>query len=285
MDLNKLREKAPVIDDIAAAKEVVWLNPGLGQGAARILTKQDIREASDRLRRFAPLIVKLFTKEYMLQALSASAFRWYLLGLPFMCFNLSVRAYMQGLDKQKEASILTLINQLALPVIITWLLGRYWGVPGIFAAFAVHEIVLAIGFACLQYVMRKNGRSFSDDVALGRLIAEIRGDITTLEQVTEASEKVIGLCRENGVDNRQAYNIGLCLEELAANSLLHGFKDDREKYVEYRFIIIGRWLILRLRDNGRPFDLTERYKLLDPDDPASGMGLLKQSSREKTEKQ
>ena len=60
MDLNKLREKAPVIDDIAAAKEVVWLNPGLGQGAARILTKQDIREASDRLRRFAPLIVKLF---------------------------------------------------------------------------------------------------------------------------------------------------------------------------------------------------------------------------------
>ncbi|MBQ6500462.1 MAG: ATP-binding protein [Mogibacterium sp.] len=258
----------------------------------------------------APLIVKLFTKDYMLQELSASAFRWYLLGVPFMCFNLSVRAYLQGLDKQKEASILTLINQLALPVLITLLLGRYWGVPGIFAAFAVHEIVLAIGFACLQYVMRRNGRSFSDAAALGRLIAEIRGDITTLEQVTEASEKVIGLCRENGVDNRQAYNIGLCLEELAANSLLHGFKDDREKYMEYRFIIIGRWLILRLRDNGRPFDLTERYKLLDPDDPASGMGLrivfaaaenvnyshafdlnnvcirvLKQSSREKTEKQ
>ena len=67
--------------------------------------------------------------------------------------------------------------------------------------------------------------------------------------------------------------MGLCLEELAGNSILHGFKDDRKKYVEYRFIIIGRWLILRLRDNGRPFDLTERYKLLDPDDPVSGLGL------------
>ena len=60
MDLNKLREKAPVIDNIAAQKEVVWINPGFGQDAVRTLTKHDIREASDRLRRFAPLIVKLF---------------------------------------------------------------------------------------------------------------------------------------------------------------------------------------------------------------------------------
>ena len=221
----------------------------------------------------APLLVKLFTNDYMLQEMGTAAFRWYLIGVPFMCFNLSVRAYMQGLDKQKEASTLTLINQLAFPVLITWLMGRCWGVPGIFAAFAVHEIVLAIGFACLRYVMRKNGSSLSDTAAPGHHVAELRGDIMTMEQVTDASDKVIRLCKENGVDGRQAYNIGLCLEELAANSLLHGFRDDREKYVEYRFIIIGRWLILRLRDNGRPFDLTERYKLLDPDDPASGMGL------------
>ena len=257
----------------------------------------------------APLLVKLFTKDYMLQEMGTYAFRWYLLGVPFMCFNLSVRAYLQGLDKQKEASILTLINQLALPVLITWILGRRWGVPGIYAAFAVHEIVLTIGFVCMQFVMKRNGRSFSDSVVPGKLIAEIRGDITTMEQVAEASDKVISLCKKYGVDGRQAFNVGLCLEELAANSLMQGFRDDRDKYVEYRFSIIGRWLILRLRDNGHPFDLTERYKLLNPDDPVSGMGLrivfaaaenvnyshafdmnnvcirvLKQSSREKREK-
>ena len=257
----------------------------------------------------APLLVKLFTKDYMLQEMGTYAFRWYLLGVPFMCFNLSVRAYLQGLDKQKEASILTLINQLALPVLITWILGRRWGVPGIYAAFAVHEIVLTIGFVCMQFVMKRNGRSFSDSVVPGKLIAEIRGDITTMEQVAEASDKVISLCKKYGVDGRQAFNVGLCLEELAANSLTQGFRDERDKYVEYRFSIIGRWLILRLRDNGHPFDLTERYKLLNPDDPVSGMGLrivfaaaenvnyshafdmnnvcirvLKQSSREKREK-
>ena len=221
----------------------------------------------------APLLVKMFTKDAELQQMGAYAFRWYLLGLPFMSYNLAARSYMQGLDKQKAAGTLTLINQLALPVLITWLLGRQWGVQGIYAAFAIHEIVLTLCLACIQLIRRWKGQIISDGAALGNLIAEIRGDITTMEQVTEASDKVISLCKENGVDSKQAFNVGLCLEELAANSLKHGFKDDRKKYVEYRFIIIGRWLILRLRDNGRPFDLTEKYKLLNPDDPVSGLGL------------
>ena len=221
----------------------------------------------------APLLVKLFTKDAELQSMGAYAFRWYLLGLPFMSFNLASRSYMQGLDRQRDAGVLTMINQLALPVLITWLLGRQWGIQGIYAAFAVHEILLTIIIVCMQIVRKQKGRTISDGAALGNMIADIRGDTTTLEQVTEASDKVIRLCEENGVDRKQAFNIGLCLEELAANSLLHGFNDDRKKYIEYRFIIIGRWLILRLRDNGRPFDLTERYKLLNPDDPVSGLGL------------
>ncbi len=221
----------------------------------------------------APLLVKMFTGDAALQSMGAYAFRWYLLGLPFMCFNLASQSYMQGLDRQKEAGTLTLVNQLALPVLLTWILGRHWGIHGIYAAFAVHEIVLTVILACMQTVRSRNGKAMSDGAALGNIIAEIRGDITAMEQVTEASDNVIRLCKENGVDSRQAFNVGLCFEELAANSLLHGFNDDRKKYIEYRFIIIGRWLILRLRDNGRPFNLIERYKLLDPDDPVAGLGL------------
>ena len=66
-DLNCLQENTtmkytgmPVVDRIAAAEEVVWLNPRLGENAVHALTKKDIREASARLGRFAPLIMKLF---------------------------------------------------------------------------------------------------------------------------------------------------------------------------------------------------------------------------------
>lgn len=221
----------------------------------------------------APLLVKLFTKDIILQNMGTYAFRWYLLGVPFMSFNLASGSYLQGLDRQKEAGAFTMINQLILPVLITWLMGRQWGVPGIYAAFAVHEIVLTICFTGLQISRRLKGKIITDGAALGTVIAETRGEITTMEQVTEASDKVISLCEKYDVDRKQAFNVGLCLEELAANSLLHGYRDNRKKLIEYRFVMIGRWLILRLRDNGRPFDLTERYKLLNPDDPVSGLGL------------
>jgi two-component sensor histidine kinase len=70
------------------------------------------------------------------------------------------------------------------------------------------------------------------DAAPGNILAEARGDITMIEQVAEASDKVIRLCEEHDVDRKQAFNMGLCLDELAANSLLHGFKDDRESRLQ-----------------------------------------------------
>ena len=74
----------------------------------------------------APLLVKLFTKDIILQNMGTYAFRWYLLGVPFMSFNIASGSYLQGLDRQKEAGAFTMINQLILPVLITWLMGRQW---------------------------------------------------------------------------------------------------------------------------------------------------------------
>lgn len=60
MDVNSLKRIAPVVERIASAEEVVWLNPKLGQDTAAPVSGKDIREASERLKRFAPLIMKLF---------------------------------------------------------------------------------------------------------------------------------------------------------------------------------------------------------------------------------
>ena len=221
----------------------------------------------------APLLVMLFTDDASLRDAGVTAFRWYLLGVPFMSLNLAEGAYLQGMGMEKQAGTLTLVNMLALPVLITWLLGHQWGIRGVFAAFAVHEILLTLFFIGLQLKLKSEGKSLTDRAAAEKFIAETRGFVSTPEQIAEASDQVIRLCAENGVDSKQAFNVGLCLEELASNTLQNGFENDNEKYVEYRFIIIGRWLILRLRDNGIPFDLTERYRMLNPDDPVSGLGL------------
>ena len=64
MDLEKLIEQAPVVCDLAKAKEVCWLNPKKAPFAdakdSLVFGPEDIKEASDRLARFAPLLAKIF---------------------------------------------------------------------------------------------------------------------------------------------------------------------------------------------------------------------------------
>ncbi len=64
MRLDELIKKDPVIADIAAAKETVWFNPNLKSGKAAFdgisLGMADIDDAEERLRRFAPFIMRCF---------------------------------------------------------------------------------------------------------------------------------------------------------------------------------------------------------------------------------
>ena len=63
MDLNNLIAQHPILGPISAAAEVVWINPKkvlFADADLQGLSGADIRAASDRLRRFAPLILKLF---------------------------------------------------------------------------------------------------------------------------------------------------------------------------------------------------------------------------------
>lgn len=81
------------------------------------------------------------------------------------------------------------------------------------------------------------------------------------------------LCLENGVNSRQAYFLALTAEELAANTLSHGFDPRKDNHLELRVVVTDEQLILQLRDDGRPFDLTERYRMINPEDTTHNIGL------------
>ena len=64
MEYKELIEKVPVVAELAAAKEVCWLNPKKVPFAQAkdtlVFGPEDIDEAAARLQRFAPLLVKIF---------------------------------------------------------------------------------------------------------------------------------------------------------------------------------------------------------------------------------
>ena len=61
---NPLLEKDPVLPRVAAAEEVLWINPKLQPAkealAGMELRMSDIRDAEARLKRFAPFVMKCF---------------------------------------------------------------------------------------------------------------------------------------------------------------------------------------------------------------------------------
>ena len=64
LDIEKIKQEIPVVADIAAAKEVTWINPkkeAFEKAAPKMeLSQKDIDDAEARLKRFAPLIMKIF---------------------------------------------------------------------------------------------------------------------------------------------------------------------------------------------------------------------------------
>jgi D-serine dehydratase len=55
-----LNEKYPLINEMQQGKEVFWINPKLEESPSGEITSSDIEDASQRLKRFAPYLAKVF---------------------------------------------------------------------------------------------------------------------------------------------------------------------------------------------------------------------------------
>lgn len=60
MDVNKIMKNNPIVADMAAYKEVFWINPDSGKAADIPFNMKDIEDAEARLARFAPYLAKAF---------------------------------------------------------------------------------------------------------------------------------------------------------------------------------------------------------------------------------
>jgi anti-sigma regulatory factor (Ser/Thr protein kinase) len=82
-------------------------------------------------------------------------------------------------------------------------------------------------------------------------------------------------CMENGIDKKKTNALSLCIEELGTNILEHGFADGKPHSIDLRILAKDGEIILRIRDDCRPFNLVERYEMsqADEEDPAKNLGI------------
>lgn len=218
-----------------------------------------------------PYLIMLFTSEELLQSLTLHALRWYLLSVPFSALNQSATAFLQGQKRHQAAGILNLINLLVLPVSLALIFGIMFHTEGIFASVFAAEFFMFMLHLILYVLSLPEKKSLQTD--MNRNVSEIRRVIHDVQEVVHARDEIEQLCLSRSVSRRKSMLMALCMEELAENSIEHGFSDGRPHHLEIRFVISGTIMILRLRDDCRMFDLKERYEMLNPKDLEKNIGL------------
>ena len=205
------------------------------------------------------------------------ALRMYALCLPLYGINTMLQNFYQTTGRVKLATLIVSLNGFIFVTFFAFLLagwnGNFIWLAFFFAELATFLVVLGVG-AHIRKSENSTGvlllTKETEDAALLDLSIP-----ATVEAATNLSDQVITFCYENGTGKSGAMRMGVAVEEMAVNTTLYGhlatqrggalsrgdlnrdLGTQRVGTIDVLVRITEEELILRLRDDGIPFDPTE----------------------------
>ncbi|GEM_PF-3353342 len=185
-----------------------------------------------------------------------------------------------ALDKKKTVNILAFLTSLVAPLAAIITLSRLFGIIGFWHGILLGDMLaFAITYLYNVFKNKKLPRSVDDLLCLDDNFGVPPEDtlllrMTNSDDATNASAKIIAFCKARGIDDRTAYFCGLCLEEIAVNTVTHGFRHTKKNgAVELAVINKPNTVDLIVRDNCKPFDPCKKLASYDKNDVTRGIGI------------
>ena len=212
---------------------------------------------------------------YFVVTTLAAASQVYLFAL--ICLCLYMPFYINGglaiswytaVHKVKLANIITLAQDMVLPLIFAWLFAAFFGGNTIWLHLPAAGILTLL---LLFFTYRGGGKSDVDsgDAAGGTALAfSVERDASKAGQ---ASEAVSDFCEEQGFAMKQAMLLSLAIEELIV--LIAEQRPDGGE-ISVRLMRFEGGIVLRLRDTGRKFNPLDHFKESLTDDIEDSVGLM-----------
>ena len=227
-------------------------------GAAGFLLGADAAEQTE----FAVSFIRMMSLQYL-----------------FFVAAFPLSGVYQGAGRNTLNYIFVALREGILPVACSIGLGLAFGIKGFEAGLALSGLLTLISCSVIPSIVNKRLSLKYDDVVLidkdfgSKEYDLLEASMRSLEEVTAVSAEVNRFCKERGKDKKLAYNAALCIEEMAGNSISHGLERGKKVNVDIRVICHPDSMIIRIRDDGAPFDPLAWYKMNDSSDPESGLGI------------
>lgn len=201
------------------------------------------------------------------------------LSLPLNSLNLSMANYLQGIGKFAAATVFSILDSGGMLLVCAFILGKIFGVSGVWFAFPACElVVLLVYFGYAAAVQKRFPRSLDDFLFLKDDFAiapedQLDRTIESMDQVISCSEEVREFCLSKGAGKRDSAVMSLSVEELCGNIIQWGFSDNNHHSINTRIVYKEGRLILRIRDDCKPFDPKKQAEMYRTDTDVKNCGL------------
>ena len=189
------------------------------------------------------------------------ALRIFACGFPFYVYNKFLMSYYQTILQPGLSTVITVLQGFGVVVPLT-LVGIFWmGLPGVCVAAVVSEVLTIL----ISVLYRMGGQRADRFPGGGRYMLPDIAEETCLdfsienhlEDVIKLRDALFDFCKENGIGEKDAKMIGLALEEICANVIRYGYRGNDRSFIDISFTIQDGSYLLRVRDDGVPFNPLE----------------------------
>ena len=211
---------------------------------------------------FAPLLVRLFVPQAgVVQSMATLGLRIFAMGLIPCCINNALKNAYQAMGRELLTEGMSLLGEAIYPVIVAFILSRIFGTTGTWFYFVLGQllVLLTIGL----YIRAKSGTLPWKNGAFLLLREDfivpeedlLEADIHTLQEMGDVVRQVETFCLDHGESARVSNRIALCVEEMAGNTIQHGFEKDRKPHhLSVRVLHKKDGWVVRFRDDCGAFD-------------------------------
>lgn len=204
----------------------------------------------------------------------------------FIPYELShfTTSYYPSINKNLPSYVTVFLRVLVLVLPLTLILLYVDGIKGFVIAQVLSEgltVIITYIFIFIYEHKKDKGKGLFMIEDINYLSYDFSID-NNIDNASIASLEISKFCLDNNIDNRSAQMIGLSAEEMISNIITYGYKNKKQNFIDVNLKKIDDTLILRIRDDGMPFDPTKYENDNNEEYTTSGIKLVEKITNKMT---